>query len=173
MKISMILLLITTGSLAIATSPKETMAKERSKNALFGSWLMKEIHYIYSDTTVILDMKYPGRLIISDSTYSIMYNPYGQQRKAAANISKLSDHEMIYAFKTLAFNTGSYVMTDSLFITTANIAKVAGFEGGKQYYKYQKNSNLLDLVMFDETYPDGKKPEWYGKLKILFKLERE
>ncbi|MEQ8576637.1 MAG: hypothetical protein RIB63_21415, partial [Fulvivirga sp.] len=76
-------------------------------------------------------------------------------------------------FKTVVFNSGSYEISDSVFTTTADIAKVAGFESGKQYYKIEFKEDELYLTMFDETYPDGKKPEWYGKLKILFKLKRE
>ena len=146
---------------------------ENAKNPLFGSWKMQEINYIYADTTYTAEMEYPGRLIVGNNTYSIMYNPYGSKRKSAETLSKLTEDEMVYAFKTVVFNSGSYVIADSVFSTTADIAKVAGFESGKQYYKIEFVDEVLHLTMFDETYPDGKKPEWYGKLKILFKLNRE
>jgi hypothetical protein len=53
------------------------------------------------------------------------------------------------------------------------MAKVPGFEGGKQYYTYKIDQNKLDIMMFDETYPDGKKPSWYGKMKVRFKMIKE
>ena len=48
-----------------------------------------------------------------------------------------------------------------------------GFEGGQQYYKMALNEEALELVMFDETYPNGNKPEWYGRLKVKFILKKE
>ncbi|MTI39015.1 ankyrin repeat domain-containing protein [Fulvivirga lutimaris] len=146
---------------------------ENAENPLFGSWKMYEVNYVYADTTYTAKMEYPGRLIVGNNTYSIMYNPYGSNRKSAETLSKLTEEEMVYAFKTVVFNSGSYEIADSVFLTTADIAKVAGFESGKQYYKIEFEDDALHLTMFDETYPDGKKPEWYGKLKILFKLKRE
>ncbi|MEQ9165474.1 MAG: ankyrin repeat domain-containing protein [Fulvivirga sp.] len=146
---------------------------ENAENPLFGSWKMHEINYIYADTTYTAKMEYPGRLIVANNKYSIMYNPYGSNRKSAATLSRLTEEEMVYAFKTVVFNSGSYEISDSVFTTTVDIAKVAGFESGKQYYKIEFKEDELYLTMFDETYPDGKKPEWYGKLKILFKLKRE
>lgn len=147
--------------------------EEVKKNPLFGSWQMSEIHYIYPDTTYEVVLNYPGRLIIGPNRYAIMYNPYGSERKAAANISKLTNDEMLYAFKTLAFNTGTYSVANGVLYTKADIAKVAGFEGGQQFYEIEQHDDHLQLTMFDETYPNGNKPEWYGKLKILFKLKKE
>ncbi|MEP2773520.1 MAG: ankyrin repeat domain-containing protein [Fulvivirga sp.] len=147
--------------------------EEVKRNTLFGSWQMSEIHYVYADTTYKVVLNYPGRLLIGPNRYAIMYNPYGSDRKAAANISKLTNDEMLYAFKTLAFNTGTYTISDDVLATKADIAKVAGFEGGQQIYAIEKKGDELQLTMFDETYPDGNKPEWYGKLKILFKLKKE
>lgn len=149
-------------------------AKERSQNPLFGSWIMNEIGYQQPDTTAFYTMEYPGRLIISDNRYSIMYNPYAQNRKPSKDVSKLTDEEMIYCFKTLAFNSGTYTIKDSVLTTTADMAKVSGFEGGIQYYSFAKlPEGQIKMTMYDETYPDGKKPEWYGKLKIVFILEKE
>jgi ankyrin repeat protein len=147
--------------------------QENKSNRILGSWLMKEIQYRYSDTTIIRKMTYPGRLLVTPDRYAIMYNPSGDMREAAASVGKLTDTEMLYAFKTLVFNSGSYAFTDSIFTATPDIAKVAGFEGGKQYYTYHQFEDKLELNFFDETYPNGEKPIWYGKLKIFFILERE
>ncbi len=164
-------------SLAKAYKDEQTLRAiveiENAKNPLFGSWKMYEIDYVYADTTYNVPLEYPGRLIIANNTYSIMHNPYGSARKSGVDISKLTEEEMIYAFKTLAFNSGTYTISDSVLSTKSDIAKVAGFEGGEQFYTIEFVDDSLLLTMFDETYPNGKKPEWYGKLKILFKLKKE
>lgn len=146
---------------------------DNRNNPLFGSWLMKEIHYQYPDTTYVVALKYPGRLIVSSNRYSIMYNPYGTPRKSAKTLAKIEEDEMVYAFKTMAFNSGTYSIEEDVFMTTADMAKVAGFEGGKQYYRFEATATGIQMIMFDETYPDGQKPEWYQKLEILFILEKE
>ena len=140
---------------------------------MLGSWAIEAIHYIYADTTYKIVGDYHGRLLVADSTYSIMYNPYMQQRKSPDSLSKMTDEEKIYSFHTAVFNSGSYVIEDSTFITTASIAKVAGFEGGIQYYRIGKDDEAYTFTMFDETYPSGDKPEWYGKVRVRFLLRRE
>ena len=142
-------------------------------NPLIGSWRIKEIHYQYPDTSYQVYMELPGRLMVSEEHYAIMYNPYGKIRDKAEKLSKLSEAEMIYGFKTMVFNSGTYVVSDSVLVTTADMAKVAGFEGGQQWYKMSIGETALKLTMYDETYPNGKKPEWYNKLQILFILEKE
>ena len=48
--------------------------------------------------------------------------------------------------------------------------KVPGFEAGTQVYNINHKENTTELTMYDETYPNGKKPAWFGKLKIKFIL---
>lgn len=96
-----------------------------------------------------------------------------QQRKPFKDLSKPENEEIINAFRSLVFNTGSYSIEDNIISTTADIAKVPGFEGGQQYYRMKLVDDALELVMYDETYSNGKKPEWYKKLKIKFRLKRE
>ena len=78
----------------------------------------------------------------------------------------------IEVFHSIAFNAGTYELTDSALTTTAIIAKVPGFEGGKQFFRYHIDHSTLTLVMFDETYPNGTKPTWSGKLEVKFVLKR-
>ncbi|MCB0279049.1 MAG: lipocalin-like domain-containing protein [Calditrichaeota bacterium] len=142
-------------------------------NPLHGSWLMKEIHYIYPDSTYSQPQAFTGRFLFTKNHYSIMYNPWTNERIPFQILSKPSDAEILASFKTIVFNSGSYLQSDSTITSTADIAKVPGFEGGKQFYRYKITGDQLDITMFDETYPDGKKPDWYGKLNVRFVLQRE
>ena len=74
--------------------------------------------------------------------------------------------------KSVVFNGGTWISNDSVLTTTAEIAKVPGFEGGKQFYKYKLDGNMMELTMYDETYPNGDKPAWYGKVKTKFVLSK-
>jgi len=123
---------------------------------------MQEIHYIYADTTYIGKPITYGTLLFTPKRYSLLYNPWSSERKAFKILSKPTDAEIKAAFQSIVFNSGSYVFTDSTVTTTADMAKVPGFEGGKQYYKYTIKDSIFNLMMFDETYPDGTKPEWFG-----------
>lgn len=142
-------------------------------NPLIGSWKIDQIHYIYKDTTVVVEKVAQGRLTVTPNRYHIIYNPWINTRVPFKVLSKPTDAEIKHAFQTLVFNTGTYTLTDTLFTTTSDIAKVPGFEGGKQYYSLELEGDNLQLIMKDETYPSGEKPEWYQKLQILFKLTRE
>ncbi len=142
-------------------------------NPLSGSWKMQEIQYIYADTTYIGKPITYGTFLFTTKRYSLLYNPWTSERKAFKELSKPTDEEIIGAFKSIVFNSGGYTYTDSTVTTTADMAKVPGFEGGNQFYTYQIDGSKLDIMMFDETYPNGDKPEWFGKLKILFKLIKE
>ncbi|MCB0492389.1 MAG: ankyrin repeat domain-containing protein [Cyclobacteriaceae bacterium] len=142
-------------------------------NPLIGSWKINQIHYIYKDTTVVVDTVSQGRLTVTPNRYHIIYNPWLNPRVPFKVLSKPTDTEIKHAFQTLVFNTGTYSLNDTLFTTTSDIAKVPGFEGGMQYYSIEVDGDKLQLIMKDETYPNGEKPEWYQKLQILFKLNRE
>lgn len=153
---------------------KDSIEQPTNRNhALLGTWIIEEIQYIYSDTTYLVSMNYKGRLIVGADSYSIMYNPYGSARESPGSLSNMTDEEKLYSFKTIVFNSGTYKLTGSDFITTSEVAKVAGFEGGIQYYRIDDASQKIALTMYDETYPDGGKPEWYGKLEVRFILSKE
>ena len=140
---------------------------------LIGSWKLQEIHYQYSDTTYIAKDEDYGRFIFTDFNYALMYNPMMQKRIPFKNLSKPSSEEMTKAFQNIVFNTGSYRLEDNKIITTADIAKVPGFEGGQQFYELSYKANGIELTMYDETYPNGKKPKWFGQLTIKFILKNE
>ena len=142
-------------------------------NPLEGSWKMQEIHYIYTDTTYVGKPITYGTILFTPKRYSLLYNPWTTARKAFDTLSKPTDTEIKAAFQSIVFNSGSYVYTDSTVVTTADMAKVPGFEGGKQYYNYNIEGDKLNITMYDETYPSGEKPEWFGKLKVAFKMIKE
>ena len=143
------------------------------KQKIIGSWKVQEIHYQYMDTTYVAKDQDNGRFLFTKTHYALMYNPRMQLRKSFKILSKPNNEEIINAFRNIVFNTGSYILKDSTISTTADIAKVPGFEGGKQFYNLKLEGDNLQLTMFDETYPNGEKPEWYEKLKIKFILIRE
>ena len=88
-------------------------------------------------------------------------------------MAKPTDIEIKKALQSIVFNSGQYMYTNTTITTTADMAKVPGFEGGKQFYNYKINKDTLDLTMFDEIYPNGEKPTWAGKLKIKFLMIKE
>lgn len=139
--------------------------------APLGSWAIDKINFIYPDTTYTLDTVYGGSFILSPERYSIVYNPWNQQRKPFENLSNPTEEEIIHGFRTFAFNTGQYFWKGDTLTCTPDFAKVPGFEGGEQVYVYKKDA--ATLTMFDETYPGGEKPQWYGKLQIELWLTRE
>ncbi len=142
------------------------------ENPLLGSWKLSEIEFIYADTTY--KVRPPqGNLVVSKGRYSIMYSPSSEPREAFESLSNPSNDEVLKAFKSIVFNSGHYELRDQLYIATPDIAKVPGFEGGKQYYKYSIDGDILKFKLFDETYPNGEKPEWYQKLEVLFIMKRE
>jgi ankyrin repeat protein len=148
-------------------------ALKEESNTLEGSWKIQEIHYVYPDTTYIRkDLDY-GRLLLGKHNYTIMYNPIMMKRTPFKNLSKAEDSEIKNAFQTIVFNSGTYVLEDDVIHTTADIAKVPGFEGGQQYYKMNLENDMLTMTMYDETYPNGNKPDWFGKLKVKFLLKKE
>ncbi|MEQ9375658.1 MAG: ankyrin repeat domain-containing protein [Imperialibacter sp.] len=148
-------------------------AKRNQLNPLLGSWKFKEIHYIYKDTTYSVPEAYPGTFVVAPNRYAIMYNPSDEPRKPFQSLAKPTDAEIKAAFQSIVFNSGSYELSSAMIVTTSDIARVPGFEGGKQYYEYKFEDDALHLKMVDETYPDGTKPAWYQKLEVLFILTKE
>ncbi|MCK8481138.1 lipocalin-like domain-containing protein [Psychroserpens algicola] len=171
MKTNLLISIVILTLLSACNSPKKEVTNH--SNPLEGSWKMQEIHYIYTDTTYVGKPITYGTFVFAPKRYSLLYNPWTTERKAFDTLSKPTDAEIKAAFQSIVFNSGSYIYTDSTVTTTADMAKVPGFEGGQQFYTYTIKNDMLDIMMFDETYPDGNKPEWYGKLKVLFKMKKE
>lgn len=121
---------------------------------------------IYRGITYVGNPTNYGTFIYTPKRYCILYNPWTNKQKAFNTLSKPTGEEIKVAFKTIVFNSGQYTLTDLTITTTVDIAKVPDFEDGKQFYNYNINNDTLQITMFDETYPDGKKPKWYGKLNV-------
>ncbi|MBX2873938.1 MAG: ankyrin repeat domain-containing protein [Saprospiraceae bacterium] len=146
---------------------------EKNRKMIAGSWTLSQIRYIYSDTTYVVDQPAGGLFMGSPERYMIMYHPTSEARPAFKDFSKPSCDELRAAFQHLVFNTGAYLLTDKRMTVTPDLARVPGFEGAKQVYQYEVQDEQLSLTLFDETYPNGKKPEWYGKLQIQLQFQRE
>ena len=146
----------------------------KKQKQLEGSWKVHAIKYHYPDTTYVVNQIKYGRFIFNKKNYAVMYNPMMNERTPFKNLSKPADLEIKKAFQSIVFNSGSYAIEDNTIHAIPDIAKVPGFENGHQYYRIEIiGSENISLTMFDETYPDGNKPEWYGKIKIQFLLEKE
>lgn len=140
---------------------------------LLGSYSLKRIDYIYNDTTVTIDPSQAGFLVIAPKRYAIAYNPGLAPRTAFKDLSNPSKEEVSAGFKSFAFNSGFFTYEEGVFGATPDFAKVPGFEGGEQIYKVEQLGEVTSFTMYDETYPSGKKPAWYGKLKIQLFFEKE
>jgi ankyrin repeat protein len=152
---------------------KTMEAIKQSYYSIIGSWKLQEIQYQYPDSTYVFKDEDHGRFVFTHKNYALMYNPRMQTRMPFKNLSNPETDEIINAFRSIVFNTGTYLIEDNVICTTADIAKVPGFEGGQQYFKLSHQENTLELIMFDETYPNGNKPDWFGKLKVKFILKKE
>ncbi len=159
-------------ALISCTPDKQKPTAEAPNNPLIGSWQISSIYWITADTTYAIEKAQPGLFMVNPTNYSIMWTPTPTPRTPFENLSKPTDEETIAGFRSIVFNAGTYTQTDSTLTTTAQIAKVPGFEGGVQYYRYHIKEDQLELTMFDETYPDGSKPDWYGKYQTKFVMSR-
>lgn len=144
----------------------------KKSNVLKGAWQVKEIHWITPDTIYSINEAQPGIFLVSDSIYSFIWTPIKEKRTPFKELAAPTEKEVIYGFQSIVLNAGTYKKTDSIFEIKALVAKVPGFEGGQQMFKYKVNEDLLELKMVDETYPNGKKPSWHGKLETRFVMNR-
>ncbi|WP_438423523.1 hypothetical protein [Aquimarina macrocephali] len=151
------------------TNKKEEVVKN---NPILGSWSIEEVQWITKDTIYSIKQPLPGIFMVTPKRYSIIWTATDTSRKPFKNLSHPTEEEMISGFRTIVFNSGTYTATDSTFNVQAIIAKVPGFEGGKQSFIYDLKGGLLKLKMIDETYPDGQKPSWFGKLETQFVMKR-
>ncbi len=142
------------------------------KNPLLGSWKMQKVTWISQDKSHPIENAQAGVFLFTSNSYSIQWTPTKEARIAFVNLSQPTEKEKIAGFTSVVFNAGSYEYTDKTVTTTTYIAKVPGFEGGKQFYNYSINGDVLTITMYDETYPDGSKPEWSGQWKTEFVLQR-
>ena len=151
---------------------QEKTSLPSSGHSLLGAWETKEIHWITVDTTYSIPQSQLGLFLLTANRYSTMWIPQKDPRTSFKNLSEPTESEILEGFRSVVFNGGIYELTDSTLTTTAQIAKVPGFEGGIQYYRYIINGTQLELTMYDETYPDGSKPNWSGKYQTLFVMEK-
>ena len=133
---------------------------------------MTEVHWVSEGETFSIPDAQPGLFLFTPESYSIMWTRTKEPREAFKNLSAPTDDEMKAGFRSVVFNGGRYTFSGDTVTTVATIAKVPGFEGGKQFYRYTIEGDTLRLTMFDETYPDGAKPEWAGTWETEFVLER-
>jgi len=111
-------------------------------------------------------------LMIHANRYSFIWTPTLEPRTPFKILAEPTQEEFKSGFSSIVFNAGRCQMTENQMMITAEIAKVPGFEGGKQVFNWSLDNNMLTLTMIDETYPNGEKPKWSGKLKTEFVLSK-
>lgn len=141
-------------------------------NPLLGSWKMASVTWKSDEATSTIEQAQPGIVLFTPNSYSIMWIPINGIRTPFKVLSKPTDEEAIFGFKSVVFNAGSYERVDGVVTTKSYIAKVPGFEGGLQFYRFRIDGDVLRLTMFDEVYPDGTKPDWSGVWETEFVLNR-
>ena len=160
--------------LLITTIATSTFAAEKAdtQNPLLGSWKLTSVTWKSDERTSTIEQAQPGIFLFTPHSYSIMWTPTREPRAPFKVLSNPSDAEAIAGFKSVVFNGGSYALGEGTVTTTSYIAKVPGFEGGLQFYRYSIEGDELTLTMFDETYPDGTKPDWSGVWETQFVLKK-
>ncbi|MCB1633908.1 MAG: FG-GAP repeat protein [Xanthomonadales bacterium] len=139
---------------------------------LEGAWEMQAVHWRSGERSQSIDPAQPGLFLFTPTHYSIMWSPSQGPRVPFAKLAEPTEAEILAGFRSIVFNGGRYEATADTVTTTAMVAKVPGFEGGQQFYRYHIDGELLHLTMFDETYPDGSKPAWSGRVETEFVLRR-
>jgi len=149
-----------------------TAFRSSEPNPLQGAWQVESIAWITPDTTYRIKEAQPGILMISSTRYSFIWTPTDEPRKPFKVLAEPTAEEFKAGFTSIVFNAGRCQIKANQMINTAEIARVPGFEGGEQVFNWELNNNVLTLTMYDETYPNGEKPKWLGKLKTEFVLTR-
>ncbi len=145
---------------------------EQSAAKIEGAWEVQSIHWITPEETHDLEPAQPGLFLFVDTSYTVMWTRSKQPRTPFESLSKPTETEMIHAFQTVVFNGGRFAWRGDQLVLKPTIARVPGFEGGEQIFNVTRNNNRLTLTMVDETYPDGAKPDWFGKLETRFVLSK-
>lgn len=101
------------------------------ENKLLGSWKVASVTWKSDNKSSTIELAQPGIFLFTPLSYSIMWTPTKEARTPFKILSSPTDEEAIAGFKSVVFNGGSYEFTEDRLTTTAFIAKVPGFEGGK------------------------------------------
>lgn|GEM_PF-1877382 len=169
---SLLLILITATSVLTSCTTDVPRTSHEQTPELIGTWDVKSISWINSNTSYVFENAQPGMFMVDATRNSTMWIPTRRPRVPFDKLSTPSDEETIAGFRSVVVNAGTYAYTDSTLTTTAMIAKVPGFEVGTQYYPYSIVQDQMELTMFDETYPDGSKPDWAGTFVTQFTMSR-
>ena len=152
------------------TSCQTNSAKKTDLNPLLGAWEVQSVTWLSESKTQKIESAQPGMFIFNENHYALMWSPKQTPRTPFVNLSQPTDDEILNGFRSIVFNAGSYRIDGQQLVATARVAKVPGFEGGQLYYRYEFKAGQLLLTMYDETYPDGSKPDWSGKWQTQFTL---
>jgi len=147
-------------------------AGEHNNQPLTGAWHLTGVEWRSAERTSALTDVQPGLFVFTTSHYALMWSPVNEPREPFQVLAKPTDEEIIKGFRSVIFNGGSYRYADGRLVTTAEVAKVPGFESGQQFFKVAQEGDQLTLTFHDEVYPDGSRPEWAGTWQTVFTLTR-
>jgi len=170
MRFSILIMIVVSITTSLGCEQKNL--RKATKNPLLGSWEMEKVAWKSPDTTISIEKAQPGVIMFTPKRYSLIWTPIKEKRKAFEILARPTEEEILAGFRSVVFNSGTYSFTDSSITTTALLAKVPGFEGGRQFYRYSLEKDLINLIFYDEIYPNGSKPEWSGKWETHFTLKR-
>ena len=145
---------------------------QENNNPLLGAWHLTGVEWRSVERTSALTDVQPGLFVFTPSHYALMWSPVNQPRVPFKVLAKPTDEEIIQGFRSVIFNGGRYRYSGDQLVTTAEIAKVPGFESGQQFFNVVLKGDLLTLTFHDEIYPDGSRPEWAGTWQTVFTLKR-
>ncbi len=141
-------------------------------NPLLGAWDVVSVAWVSAEQTHTIEAAQPGMFLFNADHYALMWSPKNSPRTPFKNLSKPTDEEILAGFRSIVFNAGTYEVDGNEMVASARVAKVPGFAGGQLFYRFEFKGQLLQLTMYDETYPDGSKPDWSGKWQTRFTLSR-
>ena len=144
--------------------------KSQPQHSIIGTWLLDAVTWHSKEQSQHIEKAQPGLFIFDESHYSLMWSPKQSPRLPFNDLSQPTDDEILQGFRSIVFNAGTYQVSANQITATAIVAKVPGFEKGQQFYRYRFIGESLILTMYDETYPDGSKPDWSGQWETEFTL---
>jgi len=150
----------------------QKLGKLSPTNPLLGAWQVQSITWTSGEQSQTIDPAQPGLFIFNDHHYALMWSPKPTARIPFVQLAQPTDEEILRGFKSIVFNAGDYVLTDSELVATAQVAKVPGFAGGRLFYRVAFEGSQLRLTLYDEIYPDGTRPTWAGQWQTTFVMTR-
>jgi hypothetical protein len=129
-------------------------APTEEANPLVGAWRVTEMTTTSPDSSFTISNPQPGLYLFTESHYSMMYVPAGEQRPLdEGDVSIIgalipTDAEKVASWETIIANSGSYEVSGSTLTTRPMVAKSANLmaSGGPLTMTYElMGDNMLHV----------------------------